>query len=59
MPALPSRLSPYGHERDLSGSLVTHPSPLPCSKTPAEPVVLTHSGLSGAAPGPNKPKASA
>jgi len=23
MPALPSRLSPYGHERDLSGSLVT------------------------------------
>ena len=59
MPALPGRLSPYGHERDLSGSLVTPPSPLPCSKTPAERVVLADSGFSGAAPGPNKPKASA
>ena len=38
---------------------VTPPSPLPCSKTPAEPVVLADSGFSGAAPGPNKPKASA
>lgn len=32
---------PYGHKRDLSGFLVTHPVPLPCSETPAEPVSLT------------------
>ena len=28
----------YGHRQDLSGFLATHPAPLPCSKTPAEPV---------------------
>lgn len=32
---------PCGHKRDLSGFLVTHPVPLPCSETPAEPVSLT------------------
>ncbi|SFQ35373.1 hypothetical protein SAMN05216330_1313 [Bradyrhizobium sp. Ghvi] len=32
---------PCGHKRDLSGFLVTHPVPLPCSETPAEPVNLT------------------
>ena len=26
-----------GRARDLAGSLATHPKPLPCSKTPAEP----------------------
>src|SRR5215471_711356 len=26
-----------GRARDLAGSLATHPEPLPCSKTPAEP----------------------
>src|SRR6476659_1028578 len=30
----------HGHTRDLSGSQVTLPIPLPCSKTPAEPVGL-------------------
>ncbi|MDF2602223.1 MAG: hypothetical protein K0Q54_5046 [Methylobacterium brachiatum] len=57
-PALRSRLPTYGRERDLSGSLVIPPSPMPCSKTPAEPVVLADSGLPGAAPGSNTPKAS-
>ncbi len=28
------------HPWDLTGSLVTHPAPLPCSKTPAESVIL-------------------
>src|SRR5215213_2443492 len=39
-PALRGRLPTYGRERDLSGSLVIPPSPMPCSETPAEPVVL-------------------
>ena len=34
------RRSAYGHERDLSGSLATHPAAMPCSETPAEPVFL-------------------
>ena len=42
----------YGHARDLSGSLVTRPVPLPCSKTPAEPVVPGHGGF--AAPDPTR-----
>jgi hypothetical protein len=29
-----------GRRRDLSGSQVTHPAPLPCSETPAESVIL-------------------
>jgi len=39
-PALQVRRLSYGHKRDLSGSLVTRPVPLPCSQTPAEPVIL-------------------
>ena len=39
-PALRDRLLPHGHTRDLSGFLVTRPVPLPCSQTPAEPVLL-------------------
>jgi len=31
---------PCGHKRDLSGFLVTHPVPLPCSEIPAEPISL-------------------
>src|SRR5208283_2823869 len=33
---------PYGRRRDLSGSLVTPPAPLPCSETPAESVASGH-----------------
>ncbi len=39
-PVLRRRLLPRGRKRDLSGSQVTRPTPLPCSKTPAESVVL-------------------
>jgi hypothetical protein len=39
-PVLRRRLCPHGRKRDLSGFPVTHPVPLPCSQTPAEPVFL-------------------
>ena len=48
-----------GRERELSGSLATHPAPLPCSETPAKSVILAIDGLPDAAPGPNTAKASA
>jgi hypothetical protein len=50
---------PRGHKRDLSGFLVTHPVPLPCSKTPAESVVLAIADFPMLPPVPNTPKASA
>jgi hypothetical protein len=34
------RRYPYGRKRNLSGSLPPPPTPLPCSKIPAEPVSL-------------------
>lgn len=46
-----------GRKRDLSGSLVIPPMPLPCSKTPAEPAESRRSDSAVAAPGPNRPKA--
>src|SRR5260370_3929703 len=39
-PALPIRLHSHGHKRDLSGFLVAHPVPLPCSQTPPDPAIL-------------------
>ena len=53
------RQCPRGHKRDLSGFLVTHPVPLPCSKTPAESVVLAIADCPMLPPVPNTPKASA
>jgi len=46
-----------GRKRDLSGSLVIPPMPLPCSKTPAEPAESRPNDSAVAAPGPNRPKA--
>jgi hypothetical protein len=43
-----------GHKRDLSGFLVTHPVPLPCSKTPAEPAGLTLAALPMLPPDPTR-----
>ena len=45
---------PCGHERDLSGFLVTHPVPLPCSETPAEPVSLTIAAFPVLPPDPTR-----
>ncbi|RXH42343.1 hypothetical protein XH94_03040 [Bradyrhizobium zhanjiangense] len=44
---------PRGHERDLSGFLVTRPVPLPCSETPAEPMNLTMAAFPMLPPDPN------
>jgi hypothetical protein len=35
--SLPGICCTHGRVRDLAGFLATHPTPLPCSKTPAEP----------------------
>lgn len=48
------RRYPHGHKRDLSGSLATHPTPLPCSKTPAEPVSLAIAAFPVLPPRPTK-----
>jgi hypothetical protein len=53
-PALLVRLVSYGHGRDLSGSLVTPPVPLPCSKTPAEPVFLAIAAFPMLPPDPTR-----
>ncbi|MEY9279756.1 hypothetical protein ABH994_005420 [Bradyrhizobium yuanmingense] len=45
---------PHGHERDLSGFLVTRPVPLPCSETPAEPVNLTIAAFPMLPPDPTR-----
>ena len=48
------RRLPRGCRRDLSGSQVTHPVPLPCSKTPAEPVGLTMTAVPVLPPHPTR-----
>ena len=53
-PALRDRLLSHGHTRDLSGSPVTHPVPLPCSQTPAEPVVLAMAAFPVLPPHPTR-----
>ena len=53
-PALPLRLLSHGHKRDLSGSLVTPPVPLPCSQTPAEPVILAMAAFPMLPPRPTR-----
>ena len=53
-PALRGRLLPHGHSRDLSGSPVTHPVPLPCSQTPAEPVILAMAAFPMLPPHPTR-----
>jgi len=47
-----------GRVRDLTGFLATHPMPLPCSKTPAEPARSRLGDLADAALGLPRPKAS-
>ena len=54
----PSSGFPHGQKQDLTGSLATHPVALRLSKTPDDPSHLACSGASGAAPRPNKLKAS-
>jgi hypothetical protein len=49
-----SPAAPRGHKRDLSGFLVAHPVPLPCSKTPAEPAGLTIAALPMLPPDPTR-----
>jgi len=44
-PALLPGSRPDGRQWDLTGCLVTHPIPLPCSQTPAEPVALAIPGF--------------
>ena len=53
-PALPKPAVSYGHARDLSGSLASHPAPLPCSKTPAEPVFLAMAAFPMLPPDPTR-----
>jgi hypothetical protein len=48
------RRYPHGHKRDLSGSLATRPTPLPCSETPAEPVSLAIAAFPVLPPRPTK-----
>jgi hypothetical protein len=43
-----------GHKRELSGFLVAHPVPLPCSKTPAEPERPDRSGFPMLPPHPTR-----
>ena len=45
---------PCGHKRDLSGFLVSHPVPLPCSETPAEPVSLAIAAFPVLPPDPTR-----
>jgi len=53
-PALRIRLHSHGHKRDLSGSLVTPPVPLPCSQIPAEPVILAMAAFPMLPPRPTR-----
>jgi hypothetical protein len=53
------RVFSRGREWDISGFQAIHPVPLPRSATPAEPMFLASSGLTGAAPAAARAKASA